>query len=487
MYNFDFNIKEYGAATAHLSWDEDAAYQRLLRAYYLRESPLPASFDAVCRLTRAQTKRQKDAVKSALEEFFYMEDDGWHQYRCDEELERFHERTRDARAKQQAARERQQRHREHRSLLFKALREYGVTAPWDTTNVVLTEMLAEVRRSREEQPARKVAQTANSLAQSSAELEPLLAGDAPVTDLSQTCHAPVTRTKTAISVSVPVSVSVPDLCKQNLDQELFTHTNAQARANTQDSTLETDADAAASAVVCERPPVEISSKNDGATSFVQTRLAEPMPIVDFFTKASDDLPPDDLSLLSTEADWWMSGGEAPPPLGDDGGTPIAGEQHPIAGSEPQDVAGGASKQHCRFEEFWAIYPTKSGKKVCLAAWKKRKLDRIAEKIIADVAERTLRDRRWLRGIIPNPSTYLNQDRWQDEWESSSYMQQAGDTANAMKPSCDTENESPYVVAGVDYSGYSAVGRANALEAKEFLAELKSMREKEQQNCQLPPA
>ena len=67
----------------------------------------------------------------------------------------------------------------------------------------------------------------------------------------------------------------------------------------------------------------------------------------------------------------------------------------------------------RFEEFWAAYPNKTGRKPCLAKWKSRKLDGHADEILADVKAKASGDRRWLDGFVPNPETYLNQDRWLD--------------------------------------------------------------------------
>jgi hypothetical protein len=34
-----------------------------------------------------------------------------------------------------------------------------------------------------------------------------------------------------------------------------------------------------------------------------------------------------------------------------------------------------------------------------------------------VRERQRRDQRWLDGYIPNPTTYLNQERWEDEFSA----------------------------------------------------------------------
>lgn len=67
----------------------------------------------------------------------------------------------------------------------------------------------------------------------------------------------------------------------------------------------------------------------------------------------------------------------------------------------------------RFEEFWTAYPVKAGKQQCLAKWKARNLDAIADQILADIAVKADKDRRWLGGYVPNPQTYINQDRWSD--------------------------------------------------------------------------
>ncbi len=67
----------------------------------------------------------------------------------------------------------------------------------------------------------------------------------------------------------------------------------------------------------------------------------------------------------------------------------------------------------RFAEFWDLYPNKTGKKPCLAKWKARRLDHLADEIIQNVRDRIERDSQWKDGFIPNPMTYINQDRWSD--------------------------------------------------------------------------
>lgn len=68
-----------------------------------------------------------------------------------------------------------------------------------------------------------------------------------------------------------------------------------------------------------------------------------------------------------------------------------------------------------FERWWSQYPIKRGKKPALTAWKRIKPD--ADLLIADTINKTENDDGWLRGFAPNPTTYLNQERWNDELQS----------------------------------------------------------------------
>lgn len=68
----------------------------------------------------------------------------------------------------------------------------------------------------------------------------------------------------------------------------------------------------------------------------------------------------------------------------------------------------------RFEEFWNCYPRKKAKSLCEKKWRALKLDDIADEILAKLRQQVDLDDEWKRGYIPNPSTYLTQQRWQDE-------------------------------------------------------------------------
>lgn len=72
----------------------------------------------------------------------------------------------------------------------------------------------------------------------------------------------------------------------------------------------------------------------------------------------------------------------------------------------------------RFDEFYLAYPRKEGKPKAEKAWRGAKLDKLADKILADVIERAGDEGGW-KGtetrFIPLPATYLNGRRWEDEW------------------------------------------------------------------------
>lgn len=73
----------------------------------------------------------------------------------------------------------------------------------------------------------------------------------------------------------------------------------------------------------------------------------------------------------------------------------------------------------RFDEFWAAYPKKVGKKAAQASWNKIKPDtELHDKIMTAIGRARATDQ-WQREngrFIPNPTTWLNQGRWDDEYE-----------------------------------------------------------------------
>lgn len=67
-----------------------------------------------------------------------------------------------------------------------------------------------------------------------------------------------------------------------------------------------------------------------------------------------------------------------------------------------------------FAAFWDAYPRKVGKKAAVAAWKKAKIGKALAARIPAAVEAQKNTRKWREGYIPNPATWLNQGRWDDE-------------------------------------------------------------------------
>jgi uncharacterized protein YdaU (DUF1376 family) len=84
-----------------------------------------------------------------------------------------------------------------------------------------------------------------------------------------------------------------------------------------------------------------------------------------------------------------------------------------------------------FERWWTVYPKKSARKAVEARWNRRGLDSIADQLIADVLNRKANDDKWLQGFAPEPMTYINQDRWNDDVRSAPAAR-AGPAAPASK-------------------------------------------------------
>lgn len=70
-----------------------------------------------------------------------------------------------------------------------------------------------------------------------------------------------------------------------------------------------------------------------------------------------------------------------------------------------------------FEDFWSAYPKKVGKDAAWRAWEKRSRDRPATGGILQAIHQQQSSEQWTREggqFIPNPATWINQGRWNDE-------------------------------------------------------------------------
>ena len=82
MNHFPFHIGDYIKSTVHLSNEEDLTYWRLICHYYDTERPIGKETQTVSKRLRLDNQ----TVCRILAEFFFEQDDGWHNKRCDEEI-----------------------------------------------------------------------------------------------------------------------------------------------------------------------------------------------------------------------------------------------------------------------------------------------------------------------------------------------------------------------------------------------------------------
>lgn len=87
---------DYRRDTAHLSMMEHGAYTLLLDHYYSSGRPIPAAPDPdgtcyrICyRICHAFATDERDAVRSVVDQFFVLCEDGWHNQRADAEIAKY--------------------------------------------------------------------------------------------------------------------------------------------------------------------------------------------------------------------------------------------------------------------------------------------------------------------------------------------------------------------------------------------------------------
>lgn len=70
-----------------------------------------------------------------------------------------------------------------------------------------------------------------------------------------------------------------------------------------------------------------------------------------------------------------------------------------------------------FDQFWKLYPKKKGRKDALKAWNKLKPDADLQVVMITALAKHCASLDWIKSngqYIPNASTWLNGERWQDE-------------------------------------------------------------------------
>jgi len=90
MHYYTFNIADYRKDTGHLSTLEHGIYRQLLDWYYLEEVPIPKETQTVIRRLRLGSESDIQSLQNVLNDFFLLQDDGYHQLRCDDQIYKYH-------------------------------------------------------------------------------------------------------------------------------------------------------------------------------------------------------------------------------------------------------------------------------------------------------------------------------------------------------------------------------------------------------------
>lgn len=154
MNYYEHHLGDYLRDAGHLSMLEEGAYRRLIDAYYIRERGLPGDLRECCKLAKATTKAERDAVAYVLREFFVLAEGLYTHGRCEKEIAKYIDGEPQREAKKIAERDRQRRAREERQRLFAELRERGIVPAYDTTTTELRRILGQpvtrdIRRTSE--------------------------------------------------------------------------------------------------------------------------------------------------------------------------------------------------------------------------------------------------------------------------------------------------------------------------------------------------
>lgn len=89
MNHYPHHIGDFNNATRHLTRVERSLYRDMLELYYDTEQPLNSDPAKIARRVLAVTSDEQTALNLVLEEFFVLQDDGWHNSRCDVEIAKY--------------------------------------------------------------------------------------------------------------------------------------------------------------------------------------------------------------------------------------------------------------------------------------------------------------------------------------------------------------------------------------------------------------
>ena len=96
--------------------------------------------------------------------------------------------------------------------------------------------------------------------------------------------------------------------------------------------------------------------------------------------------------------------------------PIQSNPNPI---QSESESNTRKALESAFDAFWSVYPKKTGKEAARKAFEK--IPKSAHSLLVPAVEAQKKSRQWMEEngrFIPNPATWLNQGRWEDEVQTS---------------------------------------------------------------------
>ncbi|MGW8391114.1 YdaU family protein [Pseudoduganella sp. HUAS MS19] len=89
MNYYPHHIGDFNSATRHLTRLERGIYRDMLDLYYEKEHPLPSDQRILFRRLLIISPEEVTAAKQVLEDYFVLTEAGWHNSRCDREIEEY--------------------------------------------------------------------------------------------------------------------------------------------------------------------------------------------------------------------------------------------------------------------------------------------------------------------------------------------------------------------------------------------------------------
>ncbi len=117
---------------------------------------------------------------------------------------------------------------------------------------------------------------------------------------------------------------------------------------------------------------------------------------------------------------------------------------PIPNPHTENTAGKPPVVNGSFEKFWSAYPKKVGKQAAKKAFDRVK---VPVETLLSAVKRQKCSAQWSRDngqYIPNPATWLNQGRWDDELEPEKAPQGDSDIPEGLKLVADKNGGSKWV-------------------------------------------